>query len=75
MSRSCSVCQHAESFRINELLIVEKQSNRTIANQFGLHYSAIQRHREHIPDLLLRGSAAMEVFEADVILDRLQSLW
>lgn len=72
MGRTCSVGAHETSFEINEALIVERQSNRAIASQYNLDRNAIQRHRAHIPQLLLQGSRALEVFEADVILDRLE---
>jgi hypothetical protein len=75
MPQVCQVCSHPDVFEINEALVIEKRSNRTIAQQYGVHYSAVQRHREHIPELLVKASMAQEVFEADVIVERLEGLW
>jgi hypothetical protein len=36
--------------------------------------NAVQRHREHIPDLLVQAARAAEVAGADVILDKLDEL-
>jgi hypothetical protein len=74
VGRTCTVCSHPESFAINEALVLHKQSNRRIAPQYGLSEKAIRRHREHIPDLLLKASANTEEFEADAILMRIERL-
>jgi hypothetical protein len=76
VSRSCTVCSHPESFEINERLvgIGGKLSLRNIAKQYGLNYQAINRHREHIPELLAQASRAEEVAQADGLLDRVEDL-
>jgi hypothetical protein len=70
--RSCTVCSHPESFAINEALVVEGASNRAITRRFDLSKDAIRRHREHIPELLVKASRAQEVADADNLLDRLE---
>lgn len=74
MPQVCSVCAHSEAFAINEALVIEKRSNRAIACQFGVGRMAVQRHREHVPQLLVRAAEAKEVAEADTLLDRIESL-
>jgi hypothetical protein len=74
MARECQVCAHEDAVLINEGLVLRKQSNRSIASQYSLHYQAVQRHREHIPQLLIKASQAMEVAEADHLLDQVRDL-
>jgi hypothetical protein len=74
VSRECMACSHPESFAINEAIVVEKRSNRNIAKQFGLDYQVIYRHREHIPELLVKASQAMEIANADALLDKVEDL-
>jgi hypothetical protein len=74
LPRECTVCTHPDAVLINEAIALERKSNRTIAQQFGVHYSAVQRHRQHIPQLLLQASRAEEVAQADSLLDRLEDL-
>jgi hypothetical protein len=71
----CTVCSHPESFAINEAIVVEKRSNRAIACQFGVGRMAVQRHREHVPELLVKASQAMEIAEADDLLARVEELY
>jgi hypothetical protein len=75
MPQACTVCSHPDVFEINEALVVHGVSNRAITRQYDLSKDAVRRHREHIPQLLVKASMAEEVFEADVILERLEGLW
>jgi|SRR5215212_5121025 len=72
MSQRCSVCIHPDAVLINEALVVEKRSRRTVANHYGLSDAAIQRHKEHIPKLLAEATRAQEAADADTLLDRLE---
>ncbi|MBV9405138.1 MAG: hypothetical protein JO211_07325 [Acidobacteriaceae bacterium] len=74
MSRSCSACNHPESFEINEAIIVRGCSKRAVADQFGLSPTAVQRHKRHIPQLLVEASRHTDHFEADAILMRVEDL-
>ena len=74
MPRECTACVHPEAFAINEAIAVGKLSNRAIASQFDLGREAIRRHREHISELLVKASQAMEVAEADFLIDKLRGL-
>jgi len=74
MSRTCTVCSHPDAVLINEALVLHGQSKRSVSNQYDLHPSAVQRHREHIPEMLARASRAEDVAEADSLLDRLEAL-
>ena len=74
MPRSCSVCAHPQSFEINEALVVQKASNRAIACQYDLGRQAVQRHREHIPNLLVQASRSQEIADADLLLDDIATI-
>jgi len=71
MPRECSICAHPRAFEINEGLVIQKVSNRAIASQYGLNKDTVRRHKEHIPELLLKASRAEEIVEADKILDQI----
>jgi hypothetical protein len=72
--RECTVCAHPESFAINEAIAEGKTSNRRIAAQYGLSEQAMRRHRQHIPELLIKASQAMEVADADFLIAKLRAL-
>jgi hypothetical protein len=74
MARECTVCAHPDAVLINEALVIEGQSNRAVTRQYDLSKDAVRRHREHIPELLVKASQAMEVAEADSLLDRIEDL-
>jgi hypothetical protein len=76
MARECTVCAHPDVFTINERLvgIGGKSSNRSIAQQYGVGHGAVQRHREHVPQLLVKASEAMEIADADHLLDQVRNL-
>src|SRR5215208_4731925 len=74
MSRACSVCTHPDAVLINEALVIDRTSNRAVARQYGLSKDALRRHREHIPQLLLEASQAMEVADADDLLSQVRDL-
>jgi hypothetical protein len=74
MGQVCTVCAHEDAVLINEDLVLHKTSNRSIANQYGVGHSAVQRHREHIPQLLVKASQAMEVGQADDLLAKVEEL-
>ena len=58
MPRACTICTAKDAVTINEDLVLRGKSNRAISRQYGLHHDAVRRHREHIPDLLVKASAA-----------------
>jgi DNA-binding NarL/FixJ family response regulator len=64
--RSCTVCGHDERHAINVALVQPGASNRRIATQYGVSERAIRNQRaEHLPALLVKASAAVEVAEAE----------
>jgi hypothetical protein len=77
--RECTVCSHPESFSINEAIVgvgeEGKKSNRTIAKHYGVDHNAVQRHKQHIPELLLKASQALEVADADALLAKIEDLY
>jgi hypothetical protein len=74
MPRQCSVCSHEDSVSINEALILEGLSNRAITRLFGVSKDAIRRHREHIPQLLVKALEAEEASQADDLLRQVNAL-
>ncbi len=74
MSRVCTVCTHPDAVLINEALIIDGTSNRAVARQYDLSKDALRSHREHIPQLLLEASQAMEVADADDLLAQVRDL-
>jgi uncharacterized protein YigA (DUF484 family) len=74
LPRECTVCSHPDAVEINEALVVHHTPNRRIASQYGLVETSIRRHREHIPEMLVKASRAEEVAQADSLLDRIEAL-
>jgi hypothetical protein len=74
MPQKCTVCSHPESFAINEAIIVEGLSNRAIASQFGLDKSSMQRHKKHVPELLLSAWQHFEAAGKESLVDRLEEI-
>jgi hypothetical protein len=74
MARACSVCSHSDAVLINELLVIERQSNRAIARQYSLHHDAIRRHREHIPRLLVKAAEAEQIAQADDLVHEMKTM-
>jgi hypothetical protein len=75
MPRRCTVCDHGEHHSIN-VALVHREPYRTIANQFCISQSALKRHgREHLPELLIKAKHAIEVADADDLLERVEKLF
>ena len=75
MPRSCTICTHDEAHAIN-VALVHRDAYRHIASRYEVSTGALQRHaREHLPELLTRARDAVEVAEADSLLDRVESLY
>jgi hypothetical protein len=70
----CTVCSHEDAVLINEALVVERRSLRNIAKQFDVSYQAVNRHREHIPELLLQAARSQEIADADLLLDDIATI-
>ena len=74
MGRKCSVCVHTERESIDQA-IVEGQSNRAIARQYGLSKDAVARHAEkHLPAALVEVAAASESTHVDDLWTRINGL-
>ena len=65
MARACTVCSHPDAVLINEALVIEGQSKRAIANRYELYASAVQRHKQHIPQLLLEAYEYLRQTDAE----------
>ena len=74
MPRKCTVCHHPDRDKIDAAL-VERQPFRRIAAQYKVSASALIRHSDdHIPAALVKAQDAVEVANADTILDQVQTL-
>jgi hypothetical protein len=75
MPRSCTICTHDESHAIN-VALVHRDPYRHVATRYEVSTGALQRHaREHLPALLVKAKDAVEVAEADSLLDRVEGLY
>ena len=48
-------------------------TNRGIAKQYGVNHQAVQRHREHIPELLVKSATNLDAFGIDSILMKIEN--
>jgi transposase-like protein len=72
--RKCTVCQHEQVIAINQALL-RGESIRNVAKQYGLGESSVFRHkRDHISSVLVRAQEAVQIAQADSLLDQVKSL-
>ena len=72
MPQLCTVCSHTQLTAIDLAIVAGKLSNRNIAKQFGVTYSAVFRHRqEHLPETLRRGHESQKEADALVVMNEL----
>lgn len=73
MPRTCTICTHPERPEIDRALL-DGEAYRTIAKRYGAGPSAVLRHREHLPNQLVKASEAQEVAHADTLLEQVRTL-
>lgn len=74
MAMKCTICTHPERDAI-EKAILAGQSNRSIAAQYKISQTAVQRHKDnHLPEHLAKATAAEQVTKADDLISDLQYL-
>jgi hypothetical protein len=74
MPRKCSICTHPNRDAIDRAL-VNRESFRNVAKQFGITVSAIHRHNDaHLPASLTKAQEARSVTQADDLLTQVKSL-
>ncbi len=75
MPRTCTICGHDERHSIN-VALVQREPYRSIAVRYDVSKGALQRHsREHLPELLVKATQALEVADADELLARVEDLY
>src|SRR5215210_7328043 len=75
MPRPCTICAHPEHHAIN-VALVNRDPYRNITQDYGVSKYALTRHaKEHLPELLARAKDAVEIAEADSLLDRVEGLY
>lgn len=73
MPQRCTVCDHKKLREIDLLLVQAKLSKRSIAAQFQLAPSSVQRHKaEHLPETLKRGHEARKDGDALAVMTELE---
>jgi hypothetical protein len=73
--RACTVCTHDERHAI-DVALVAREPYRDIARRYGVSKDALSRHTKvHIPEYLAKAKKAIEVAEADSLLDRVEGLY
>lgn len=73
MPRTCTVCTHPERPEIDRALL-SGEPYRNIAQRFGTSPTALYRHKEHLPNELVKAKEAEEVADADNLLEQVKSL-
>lgn len=70
----CTVCSHPQKEMINRE-IIEGASLRSVAQQFGVSYSAVNRHKaDHLPMKMTMAKLAEETADADNLLAKVRDL-
>jgi hypothetical protein len=70
---TCKICSHADRAAIDKAL-VDGGSLRSIAKQFKVHSSSVNRHKSHIPKTLALAKQAETVAGAGTLLSRVEKL-
>jgi len=70
--RECSICSHPEVNAINEALVLDGASYRNLSERFGVSLGAINRHTEHIRELMRKASRDLEIATADQLQDAIR---
>ena len=74
MSRNCTICCHPGRDEIDYKL-VHNGTIRSIAAQYKLSSTSVQRHRkDHLPQALSKAQEAIEILHGDSLLEQLRNL-
>lgn len=73
MPRKCTICEHPQASKINEMLI-KGATYREITGKFGVTRQALSRHKKHLPSELIRAGEAEKVAKADDLLRQITDL-
>ncbi len=74
MSRTCTVCRHADRQEI-EVAVIRCQPYRDIARRYDVTKDAIRRHAQvHLPAMLAKSEEAREIACADSVLGQAEGL-
>ncbi len=74
MPRTCTICNHHDRESIDREL-VDGQSFRTIAHQWGVSIDALKRHkRDHLPQTLVNAHRAAQAAHGNDLLDQIEAL-
>jgi uncharacterized protein (DUF2235 family) len=71
MPRKCSVCGNSRVEEINKCL-VKGETIRNIAKQFSISPASVNRHKDHLPQTLIKSQEVVEAVKATSVLSELQ---
>jgi hypothetical protein len=73
MPRTCTICRHPKRAEINQALVAGV-AFRIIAKHFETSWQAVRRHKDHLPDQVVKAHDAKEVARADDLLASITAL-
>ena len=71
MPQTCSICRHPEKTAIEDLLLRNRLSLRTVAERMGVSPWALHRHKAHLASAVI---VAAEIAGADSLLARVEEV-
>jgi hypothetical protein len=75
VAQPCTVCAHADRRLIDRALVVGRETNRKIAQAYGVSEFALWRHKaDHIPERLAKAQEATDVRAALDVLTQLKAI-
>jgi hypothetical protein len=72
MPRTCTICCHESVQSIDKGLLTD--SLRNVAKQHAVSFSALHRHRAHLPEQLVKSDLARKLSNADDLMSHAQRL-
>ena len=72
MPRTCTICCHESIQSIDKGLLTD--SLRNVAKRHAVSFSALHRHRAHLPEQLVKSDTARKVSNADDLMGHVQRL-
>lgn len=73
MPRVCTICQHKARSAIDKA-IISRQSNRSIAAQFAVSRTSVQRHKGHVSRTIVKAAERREENLGGALLQQMRDL-
>lgn len=65
----CTVCESPNRYEIDQALAADSDSVRNIAKRYGVHYSAVHRHKGHVNATALRAAEVRDLSLLEIVGD------